>query len=557
MGDDIAARCRVLTDARVQREQVQAILRISTQDKICNNSIAAHLQIQVTVVEAVTHKIPNLGCNAYNLFQAELRLNEPGLSTNLLEWRTVVASRWAAVGEQEKQGLVSRAAALKKRAQAEQQRWEDAWNQCVDRNAKAKAQRDQTAARNKRKAADEAVERQKQQKLDAASRPAAKRVQTPTERTLRAHNEAIKAAVAARDRRKLGFIVQHWGAIAPFASRGMRQPQLGEQAPRAILPLPLLAQPKSIGGVTMRDYQLAGLNYLLGMYQHGCNAILGDEMGLGKTLQTISMLSYLKFEAGIEGPHLVIVPLSVFSNWIAEFKRFSPKMRVVQVHSADEKERERLRKHVLADVSSYDVAITTYEMAKSPAMQSALVSRTYWRYVILDEGHIIKNEATIISQTVRKMHCEAKLLITGTPLQNNLHEFWSILNFLEPKLFASSERFDKAFDIGGTAHSVDHALLTQAHALAKVFMLRRVKANVEKGIPPKVEKKIVWYGRKPRKCLRNAQPLTLALTDAKPPNIPTPTRCAHPATNHTPLTNTPNKHAPPHTPHTHPAKIVR
>jgi SNF2 family DNA or RNA helicase len=552
------SRIKILSDSLVQRETVQSIIR-SHEDKICNNSIAGEKQLDVSIIEAVVYKPANMSCNSYSLFQAELRRNHPALfqGKSLPEQRSVTATKWAAVGEKEKQKLTSRAAALKSAAQAENDKWVEAREACMQRNVLAKEKQDAAAATKKRKADDDALERHKQQKLEASNRPVSARVLAPVELTLRKHNDAIKAAVVAREQRKLSFVARHWTTVEPFVTKGFKKPVVAS-APRAILPLPLLAQPKSIGGVTMRDYQLAGLNYLLGMYQHGCNAILGDEMGLGKTLQTISMLSYLKFEAGIEGPHLIIVPLSVFSNWIAEFKRFSPKMRVVQVHSADEKERERLRKHVLADVSSYDVAITTYEMAKSPAMQSALVSRTYWRYVILDEGHIIKNEATIISQTVRKMHCEAKLLITGTPLQNNLHEFWSILNFLEPTIFGTPELFDQAFDIGGTAHSVDHALLTQAHALAKVFMLRRVKANVEKGIPPKVEKKIVWYGRKPRKCLRNAQPLTLALTDANPPNIPTPTRCAHPATNHTPLTNTPNKHSPhPPTHPTHPAKIVR
>jgi len=179
-------------------------------------------------------------------------------------------------------------------------------------------------------------------------------------------------------------------------------------------------------------------------------------------------------------------------------------MRVVQVHSSDEAERLRLRKTVLSEVANYDVAVTTYEMAKSPAMQNALVSRLYWRYVILDEGHMIKNEETIIAQTVRSMHCEAKIVITGTPLQNNLHEFWSILNYLEPDLFNASDAFDDAFDISGTEHSVDKGLLGKAHSLAKVMMIRRTKGVVEKSIPPKVEKRVVcplspmqtlWYKR--------------------------------------------------------------
>ena len=103
-------------------------------------------------------------------------------------------------------------------------------------------------------------------------------------------------------------------------------------------------------------------------------------------------------------------------------------------------------------------------------MRTNLVQRVWWRVVVLDEGHIIKNAETQISQVVRKLHADARLLLTGTPLQNNLTEFWSILNWLEPELFGSSDRFDAAFDLNGMQHQVDNAALSRASALGDVFI---------------------------------------------------------------------------------------
>ena len=115
-------------------------------------------------------------------------------------------------------------------------------------------------------------------------------------------------------------------------------------------------------------------------------------MGLGKTLQTISFLAWLKFERGVPGPHLVVAPLSVLSSWMSEFRRFCPQLKVVKLHSADPAERERLKQSLkshgkCADggAGDFDVVVTTYEMAKSPAMASTLAHRTYWRYLVLDE----------------------------------------------------------------------------------------------------------------------------------------------------------------------------
>jgi hypothetical protein len=115
----------------------------------------------------------------------------------------------------------------------------------------------------------------------------------------------------------------------------------------------------------LREYQLHGVSWLASTYDHGISAILADEMGLGKTLQTISFLSYLKYCRGVGGPHLIVVPLSVLTSWVMEFRRWCPSWRLVRLHSADAKERERLRKEVLVDISKFDAVITTYEMILS------------------------------------------------------------------------------------------------------------------------------------------------------------------------------------------------
>ena len=228
--------------------------------------------------------------------------------------------------------------------------------------------------------------------------------------------------------------------------------------------------------------------FVFHMFMQYFNLYFTDEMGLGKTIQTISYLGWMRFVQNISGPFLIVVPLSVLSNWMNEFNRFLPQMRTLRLHTADLKERERLRTEVLSDlVNHYDVVVTTYEMVKNPTMQHSLVHSIHWRCVVLDEGHIVRNENSIIAGTVRKMHFEHAVLLTGTPLQNNL------------------QRFDACFDIRDSQkHTVDRELLLKVHSLLKAFMLRRIKAEVEKTVPPKVEKKIMcplsavqntWYKR--------------------------------------------------------------
>ncbi|OVA15033.1 SNF2-related [Macleaya cordata] len=241
----------------------------------------------------------------------------------------------------------------------------------------------------------------------------------------------------------------------------------------------LVTQPSCIQG-KMRDYQLAGLNWLIRLYENGINGILADEMGLGKTLQTISLLGYLHEFRGITGPHMVVAPKSTLGNWMKEIRRFCPVLRAVKFLGNPD-ERNHIREKLLV-AGNFDVCVTSFEMA---IKEKSTLRRFSWRYVIIDEAHRIKNENSLLSKTMRLYNTNYRLLITGTPLQNNLHELWSLLNFLLPEIFSSAETFDEWFQISG--ENDQQEVVQQLHKVLRPFLLRRLKSDVEKGLPPKKE----------------------------------------------------------------------
>ncbi|KAI3842184.1 hypothetical protein MKX03_036018 [Papaver bracteatum] len=241
----------------------------------------------------------------------------------------------------------------------------------------------------------------------------------------------------------------------------------------------LLTQPSCIQG-KMRDYQLAGLNWMIRLYENGINGILADEMGLGKTLQTISLMGYLHEFRGITGPHMVVAPKSTLGNWMKEIRRFCPILRAVKFLGNPD-ERKHIRENLLV-AGKFDVCVTSFEMA---IKEKSSLLRFSWRYVIIDEAHRIKNENSLLSKTMRLYNTNYRLLITGTPLQNNLHELWSLLNFLLPEIFSSAETFDEWFQISG--ENDQQEVVQQLHKVLRPFLLRRLKSDVEKGLPPKKE----------------------------------------------------------------------
>lgn len=241
----------------------------------------------------------------------------------------------------------------------------------------------------------------------------------------------------------------------------------------------LLVQPSCING-KMREYQLAGLNWLIRLYENGVNGILADEMGLGKTLQTISLLAYLHEYCGISGPHMVVAPKSTLGNWMNEIRRFCPVLRAFKFHGNQE-ERTYQRDNQLV-AGKFDICVTSFEMA---IKERTALRKFSWRYIIIDEAHRIKNESSILAKTMRLFNTNYRLLITGTPLQNNLHELWALLNFLLPEIFSSAETFDEWFQISGD--NDQHEVVQQLHKVLRPFLLRRLKSDVERGLPPKKE----------------------------------------------------------------------
>ncbi|KAK3105506.1 chromatin remodeling complex Adenosinetriphosphatase, partial [Teratosphaeriaceae sp. CCFEE 6253] len=188
--------------------------------------------------------------------------------------------------------------------------------------------------------------------------------------------------------------------------------------------------PSYIQGGEMRDYQVAGLNWLISLHENGISGILADEMGLGKTLQTISFLGYLRFVQGITGPHLIVVPKSTLDNWARECARWIPELNILVLQGAKEERHELILDRLVDE--KFDVCITSYEMI---LREKSHLKKFAWEYIIIDEAHRIKNEESSLAQIIRVFNSRNRLLITGTPLQNNLHELWALLNFLLPDVF--------------------------------------------------------------------------------------------------------------------------
>ncbi|KAL8712991.1 MAG: hypothetical protein Q9220_002851 [cf. Caloplaca sp. 1 TL-2023] len=289
----------------------------------------------------------------------------------------------------------------------------------------------------------------------------------------------------------------------------------------------LSSQPIGVKAV-MKPYQISGLSFLMYLHRNGLSGILGDEMGLGKTLQMLSLIQYLK-ENGpqvntIENrPSLVICPLSVLSSWTSEAKRWTPALSVLRFHGAVH-ERDRLKRiatgeidmhgretmrykaarnvrrnklgkavvdldteHETENETGVDLIVTTYECFQA---DPAWFKRAFvWRYVILDEGHKIKNEKSQIARALQSLSAEYRLILTGTPLHNDMLELWALLHWLYPEVFTenTAASFKEAFDLSKGA--VSKPFMERAARLLECIMLRRTKLSheVDLNLPPKRE----------------------------------------------------------------------
>lgn len=241
--------------------------------------------------------------------------------------------------------------------------------------------------------------------------------------------------------------------------------------------------PSYVKNGEMRDYQIRGLNWMISLYESGINGILADEMGLGKTLQTISLLGFMKHYRHIPSPHMVICPKSTLSNWMNEFKRWCPSLKAVCLIGSQEQRAALIRDVILN--GEWEVLVTSYEMI---LREKSTLKKYNWRYLVIDEAHRIKNEKSKLSEVVREFKTQNRLLLTGTPLQNNLHELWSLLNFLLPDVFNSSDDFDAWFNCSNISGNTQ--LVERLHAVLRPFLLRRLKSEVEKKLLPKKDTKI-------------------------------------------------------------------
>lgn len=257
-----------------------------------------------------------------------------------------------------------------------------------------------------------------------------------------------------------------------------------------------IAQPKMLNA-QLKEYQLKGLNWLVNLYEQGINGILADEMGLGKTVQSISVMGYLAEKHNIWGPFLVIAPSSTLHNWQQEITRFVPDLTCLP-YWGNAKDRKILRKfwdrkHITYNRDSpFHVLITSYQLV---VQDTQYFQKIRWQYMILDEAQAIKSSQSSRWKSLLGFHCRNRLLLTGTPIQNNMQELWALLHFIMPSLFDSHDEFSDWFskDIESHAQSntkLNEDQLKRLHMILKPFMLRRIKKHVQKELGDKIEEDV-------------------------------------------------------------------
>ncbi|XP_006456421.1 hypothetical protein AGABI2DRAFT_181051 [Agaricus bisporus var. bisporus H97] len=310
-------------------------------------------------------------------------------------------------------------------------------------------------------------------------------------------------------------------------------------------------QPALVTGAKLKNYQLEGLQWMVSLDQNGISGILADEMGLGKTIQTIAFSAYLR-ERQNTRPFLVVCPLSVLHNWYDEYQKFAPTIPVCIYHGIPS-DRAELRRTVMAlpegykkskvtpkpkvnakprgrppkrasmarkskvkpividdsdeentqqsdgeaedPYASFPIVLTTYEMIIKDRVHLAKYN---WGYIVVDEGHRLKNLDCMLMREIKKYPSAGRMILTGTPLHNNLAELWSLMNFILPDIFDDLDSFQEWFNLPTLQSSIptdqSTKIISALHAILKPFLLRRMKADVlgndengQGGLPPKKE----------------------------------------------------------------------
>ncbi|KAG1660651.1 hypothetical protein FOA52_008011 [Chlamydomonas sp. UWO 241] len=271
----------------------------------------------------------------------------------------------------------------------------------------------------------------------------------------------------------------------------LRYYELAHSIKEEVTRQPVLLRPPDNG--VLRDYQIIGLNWMVSLYNNHLNGILADEMGLGKTVQVMALIAYLMEHKSNCGPHLIIVPNAVMVNWKSELIQWLPTVRCVYYVGGKE-ERARLYQ---TDVQPalFNVLVTTYEFIMR---DRAKLCKLDWKYIIIDEAQRLKERDSKLAKDLGYFRAQRRLLLTGTPLQNELRELWNLLNLLLPEVFDDKKQFSDWFDSMLSASETGDATAQQLanekklvvvhrlHQILVPFMLRRQVQDVEGKLPPKV-----------------------------------------------------------------------
>ncbi|KAG6513258.1 probable ATP-dependent DNA helicase CHR12 isoform X1 [Zingiber officinale] len=249
-------------------------------------------------------------------------------------------------------------------------------------------------------------------------------------------------------------------------------------------------QPTLLQGGELRPYQIEGLQWMLSLFNNNLNGILADEMGLGKTIQTIALIAYLMENKGVTGPHLIIAPKAVLPNWINEFSAWVPSVTAV-LYDGRLDERKATREEYSGE-GKFNVMITHYDLIMR---DKAFLKKIHWYYMIVDEGHRLKNHECALARTlVSGYRIRRRLLLTGTPIQNSLQELWALLNFLLPSIFNSVQNFEEWFNAPfmdkcelSLTDEEELLIIRRLHQVIRPFLLRRKKNEVEKYLPGKTQ----------------------------------------------------------------------
>jgi SNF2 family DNA or RNA helicase len=252
---------------------------------------------------------------------------------------------------------------------------------------------------------------------------------------------------------------------------------------RGVSTIEEVEQPENFSG-ELRPYQLRGVSWLNFLTQYGLGACLADDMGLGKSIELLALALRLKTTGTLTRPILLICPTSIVGNWQHEAARFAPDLRVLIHHGAERLGRADAAQF-LAEIERHDLVITTYSLAPR---DEATLAKGRWGAIVLDEAQNIKNVAAKQSRVVRRLSAPIRIALTGTPVENRLVEFWSIMDFLNPGYLGAYKRFQQRY-ANRIERRHDRAAIVQLQALTRPFILRRLKSDptIIQDLPEKIE----------------------------------------------------------------------